>query len=159
MTTPILTAARQSLWDAIDNFSSLSSAFKSKWRFDTDVAHAFQQIERAGLGDMPAIAIIPIDVQAQWALHIMMEFTDAYTIDIRAPKLSTCEDLVEKVWKAIYQAAPVLTSTVTYVRAATGYLPKAVGPIQRNPIATDSLKCWQFRFNVGLRLRQDPFTA
>lgn len=159
MTTPILTAARESLWDAIDNFSALSTAFKSKWRFDTDIGHAFEQIDKAGIGDLPAIAVIPIDVQAQWALNVMMEFSDAYTIDIRSQKLSTCEDLVEKVWKAIHQAADPLTPTISYVRAATGHLPKAVGPIQRNAIDTKSLRCWQFRFTVGLRLRQDPFTA
>lgn len=159
MTTPILTAARQSLWDAIDNWSELATAFKSKWRFDTDIGHAFERIDKAGIGDLPAISIIPLDLQAQWALHVMMEFTDAYTIEIRAPRLATCEDLVEKLWRAVYQAADPLTPTVSYVRAATGYHPKAIGPIQRSPIETKSIRCWQFRFNVGLRLRQDPFAT
>lgn len=163
MTTPILTAARLSLWAAIDNWPDLANpAFRSKWKFETDIGQYWERIDKAGIADLPAIGIQPLAVQPQWVLNEMMEFTDAYTIDIRATKLSTCEDLVQKVWQAIYRSAAVATPTVSYVKAATGYHPKVMGPIQRAAIGMGEggkLRVWQFQLTVALRLRQDPFAA
>ena len=163
MTTPILTAARLSLWAAIDNWPALANpAFRSKWKFESDVGQAWERIDKAGPADFPSCGIQPMTVQPQWALNEMMEFTDAYTIDIRAPKLSTCEDLVQKVWQAIYKSASAGTPTVSYVKAATSYHPKVLGPIQRAPIGMGEggkLRVWQFQLTVALRLRQDPFAT
>lgn len=162
MTDPILTTARHSLWDAIDNFAGLDGQFKSKWRYDTDIGQYWEKIDKAGLGDFPAIGILPLIVQPNWVLNEMMEFSDAYTLDIRAPKLTTCERLVELVWQALYQAAPLASPTVSYVKAATGYHPKTLGPIQRAPIGMGAgglIRVWQFQLGIGLRLRQDPFAA
>lgn len=162
MTDPILTLARRSLWDAIDNFEDLDGVFRSKWKYENDIGHYFEKYDKAGMGDFPSIGIMPMSVQPDWVLNEMMEFSDAYTIDIRAQKLTTCERLVELAWKAIYQAAPVASPTVSYVRAATGYLPKTLGPIQRTPIGMGPnglIRVWQFQLGIGLRLRQDPFAA
>lgn len=162
MTDPILTTARRSLWAAIDNYAALSGAFASHWKYESDIGQSWEKIDKAGLADFPVIGILPLVVQPEWVLNSIMEFSDAYTIDIRHPKLPTCERLIELVWKAIYQSASIGTPTVSYVKAATGYHPQVLGPIQRTPIGMGeggTLRVWQFQMGVGLRLRQSPFST
>ncbi|MCY2966296.1 MAG: hypothetical protein NT069_22130 [Planctomycetota bacterium] len=168
-TLPILTAARRSLWDAIENWPALkvnpadsgASVFKQKFRFD-DTFDVFSKFE-PGIGEIPAISITPMQVLPGWIANQMMLWPTAYQITIWTTdwNVSIPERIVQDVFNALFQSAPA-GSTVPYVKAATGYYPLPIGPIQFIPTKIGAKGPTQFlaittKFNVTLRANKNPF--
>lgn len=160
----ILTDARNALWDAIDNWPGLESestttgrAFQQTFRFndDSDLGSAIQP----ALGDLPAVAILPVSSAPEWFTHelqqwpLLFEFR-LWTADWSLPE---AEALLEATIRAIYQAGEI--PGVSYVKATTGYHPRQLGPLtfefaragDRGPKVTLA------RFTLGLRVMMDPF--
>lgn len=120
----MLTNARLSLWDAIDNWPGLASMNAKKFRLDGKVGAL--GVAPTGMGDLPAIAITPADVRGGWDVNRMMRFDYSLEVSVYANALDDAEGWVEEVWKALYQSCPD-GSTASYVHTATGYPPSQLG--------------------------------
>lgn len=165
----LLTNARRAIWSAIDNWPDLAGAFNLKLRFDSVGADQDDGALSGGmltdtlepsLSDLPAISVIPTTVDPSWWTHEMMTFLASYQVVIwtRDWYLPDAEDLIEKTWKAIWQAA-ASDSSAGYVKVATGYHPKRIGPIQWQMASVGrdrSLRATRVQMTLGLRTQQDP---
>jgi hypothetical protein len=162
-----LTTARNALWLAIDNWRETVEAFHKKWTFNrTD-----KSLKRPGpgLGDLPAIAIWTESFDQEWFNNIETKWPVQYRITIwtRDWELSEAEDLLHRVWRALYLAKPE-GSNVEYLKAACGGLIPMPGPVtfrrayisdaaiesvgkdDRTPVTVTD-------FTVVLKTRQSPF--
>lgn len=154
-----LAAARNSMWEAIDNWSETAGVFAEDYRFN----EAIDQIDLNGpsISDFPAIMILPTSVTPAWFTHEMMQFPMVYGVTVWTQDwaLPEGEDLIERVMNAIYRATPP-GQTVTYVKKATGFYPERLGPISWKFIKTgqdQAVKATAITMNIGLRLQKDPF--
>lgn len=159
---PSLTTAREALWSAIDNWPDLlpggRPAFKRTIRHGDDEG-LLMSAQDVGIGDLPAIEIAPARLEPRWYLQRNMEFPLVLDVKLIGLRLSELEDLVEKVWKAFYQAAPAEHPTVCYLRAATGYYPTRLGPITTQVVQLGKerkTRAWLFTLQIGLKFLGDP---
>ena len=172
-TLPILTAARRSLWDAINAWPALkrdpadvvASFFAKRITLDDD-SDAMSTIEPA-IGELPAITILPARVSPMWWLNQTQKFPMIFQVKIWLNdwKIPVAERVAEDVWNAIWRATPP-GSTVTYVKAATGYYPVMVSPIDIRPArlgeeragtTSQRPKITAVSFQVTLSATKNPF--
>ena len=166
----LLTTARNSLWDAIDHWPELQRAlpdetrsiFEKTYRFDDEMP-LLQELSPS-LSRLPALAIFPATVTPAWYTHEMQHWPVLYDIVMWTPRwnVATAEDLVEKVLNALFRSSPE-ESSVSYVKAATGFYPLRVGPIAFSRVTGGSpdqpVKLIETRANVTLRTNKDPFAG
>lgn len=160
-TVPLLTRVRLSLWDAIENWPATASAFNRKFRFDDDQPD-WQDID-PGMQDLPAIAIVPVNMDPDWIHNQIMNWPTAYKISIWTPhySLSLPERLVEETLKGLFESTPT-GGSVPYVKQASGYYPMPLGPVAFHPIhladGDEVFPCILTEINVTIRANKNPFT-
>lgn len=167
---PLLTVARESLWDAIDNWPELkrqpddvgASIFNQLYRFDDEMP-LLDEIAPS-LAELPALAIMPTSVTPAWYTNEMQTWPVLFDVVLWTQdwSLPEPEDLMEKVINAIYRATASSPpgNTVPYVKAATGYYPQRLGPISfaRSRVGEEqTLKVIVTTAVVTLRTQKDPF--
>ncbi|MDE2098977.1 MAG: hypothetical protein KGL39_17115 [Patescibacteria group bacterium] len=156
-----LNLARNSLWEAINNWEETTGVFNTSYYFNEPVDQI--DINGPSPSDFPAIMILRPSLTPTWFAQNMAEYADLYVItlwteDWAYPEI---EDLIEKVSNAVYRATPA-GSTVTYVKQQTGLYPQLNGPITFNFVHTGSdqkTKATRADMNIALRLHKDPFAA
>lgn len=151
----MLTDARESLWDAIDNWPAVQALGLRQFR--NEKKFGVVGMAPTGLGDLPAISILPSSVKPEWATNRAMSFEYVLDVRIYTNYLDEAEDAVEKIWQALYQCRPD-GETASYVKLATGYNPKQLA-ISIEPVAIGkegANLCLRTTLTVGLRPEQDP---
>ncbi len=159
--TPIFTGARLAVWQALDNFSGLQaggiSVFNRTYRFDVEMA-LMNEISPA-FSDLPALALLPISVTPEWWTSQMQQWPLVLELTLwtRDWRLDLAEQLIEQVGYALFQSQNA--QGVPFIKAATGYYPRQLGPITFTPTRTGGerkTKAVQTRMTLGLRLAVDP---
>jgi hypothetical protein len=132
----------QALWDSLDNFTPagdsiiLGQQFKRRYRFDSLTAPANDSLPKPldkimpnAQGQLPALAITNLGIPAQWIANQQVEWTYrvkitiwTYGWDHSYPNM-----LLLKVLHSFFQAKK--TAALTYVKAATGYIPFDIGDV------------------------------
>lgn len=162
-----LTTARTALWSAIDNWRETVDSFRRKFKFQSDD----KSLRRVGpgMGDLPAIAIWTEGFDQEWFNGVETNWPVQYRIEIwtRDWELSGPEDLLHRVWRALYLAKPE-GSNKEYLKAVCGGLVPMPGRVgfRRAYISDvaiestgkeDKSPVTVTEFIVALRTRQSPF--
>lgn len=163
----LLTDLRNSIWSAIDNAAELSGAFAYKFKFNKNdpETEILDNLEPA-ISDLPAIMVMPTQIEPTWVLNVGQEYTSPFAVTIWTADwdLETAEALSEKVQRAIWQTGP--SANVSYVRSVSGFLPRgglsALHEFQR--LGGDGgdnrgVRVTKTTITVVLRPRQNPLTA
>ena len=118
--TPLLTAARQGLWNAIDNWPALASVFARKFRCEDKGQTQGAVPEPTSTMDLPAIAIYPASGDSPWITNAQQELTYALTLSIWTEtwSLLAIERLYEQIVIAIQRSKDA--NGLEYWRASTG---------------------------------------
>lgn len=154
----ILTTARESVWDAIENWSGLqdaggNSVFQRMYKFDEDDSPEVNP--RPGAGELPAIAVFPdpgmtVQVKNRDYEHgyrlLALIFTETWN-------LTTSDLYWEQLIKALWQSA---AGGVPYVKAAVGLYPKNDVTIDVDRIKLDGKKALLTTVGFTLPVRFDP---
>lgn len=120
MTTPILTTARNALWDSITNWHETASAFRRQYRFDSP--NDFQPVINPSMSDLPAVAILLTALTPQWRNTDYQLWHLRYRVQMWTYgwSLTEPEALLEKLFNAFHRATPV-GSSASYIKTATGH--------------------------------------
>lgn len=107
MAEPILTSARQAVWQAIETWPALSGAFTRRYKFE-DLPGRLPGPPTPTAGDLPALAIYPDTAQTTWALHQSQEVRYPLRVDFwtREWDVRAGERLWEEIIKSLYQNLP-----------------------------------------------------
>ena len=102
----ILTDARNSVWQAIDNFADLAGQIKTKFKFN-DEGSCMKDAEPS-FSDLTAVALLPMGVTPKWYTNEKQKWPYSlrivtWTADWR---LQTSEVLMMRLAKAIQSATP-----------------------------------------------------
>lgn len=118
--TPLLTAARQGLWNAIENWPSLAGVFKRSYRCEDKGQTQGLVPEPTSTMDLPAIAIYPASGDSPWITNAQQELTYALTLSIWTEtwSLLAIERLYEQIVIAIQRSKDA--NGLEYWRASTG---------------------------------------
>ena len=117
---PILTDARNSLWDAIDNWPAFSGVFKRKYKFNGDDSPELNP----NADQLPAIAIYPDPGVSRMVLNrahqhdyrlLILVFTATWN-------LTKPDEYWQEIVKAAWQSAGDVGTP--YVKLATGFYPQ-----------------------------------
>lgn len=151
MATPHLTAMRQSLWDAIENWPAFNDVFKQMWKFESVGAMREQDITPSR-GKLPALAIVPSSGESGWVTNQEQEITYSVEIVIYTDRIDVRrgELLWQEMVRCFWQSAPSGT-TRTYIAAATNDVMTASGPT-----ATEIGEITAWRWPVTLKLHWNP---
>lgn len=158
----LLTRARRAVWDAIDNWQPLIDLAANmdvpifKHRMEDDLNEILS--EDSSFFELPSITVMPGAASEAWEVHRMAKFADQFVLDIKTAFLDQAEEISEMVWQAIWQSAPALTPTVSYIRAATGRYPVSV-TINRQVANVGKQKAWLFRMSFTLNETQDVLST
>lgn len=103
---PILTSARQAVWEAIDNWDELKDSIRRKYRFEDN--SAVQKDLNPTIGDLPALAIYPSPTPLEWVTNQQhrVGYTLGFQLWTKHWNLLEGEDLWEKIVRGIYQSRP-----------------------------------------------------
>jgi hypothetical protein len=165
--TPLLTAARNAVWDAIDNWPAFAAAppIAAAWTRKFKTA---EDIEELGLhdpcaADLPAIAVTWGPTVADWWVNVQQQWGQQLFVTFWLP--ANWEQVAEwrlmQLTQAIYQSAPVETPTVSYVRRATGRPPSKNSPLSLELVSigrSQQLKAWRGTIALTLTANFDPNT-
>jgi hypothetical protein len=107
MPTPLLTAARSAVWEAITTWPALENTFRRRYLFD-DRPGRLPQRPSPTMGDLPAIAIYPDSASTVWTLNQAQEVRYPLRIDLwtREWNLGEGEALWEEIVRALVQNMP-----------------------------------------------------
>lgn len=153
----ILTDARQAVWDAIDNWPTLSGAFRQKLRYEPDVTGKLsnpESDEPTGM-DFPAIGVFPSVVNPAW-LGNQVQFRP-YSLSVQIwtagwKSLPQNEQLWQDVIDAIYKCK-LPDNSDTYIGAATMHGPYGFGNSRWLKVTTKSgQRAISHTFDVVLRI-------
>lgn len=157
MSDPVLTAARRSVWSAIENWPPLAGEFQRVWKFE-DVG-AMQADPNPSIGDLPALAIYPAGPSAtEWQLNQSQRIP--YTLDVqlwtRHWSLPAGERLWQEIGRALFQSRP--PGQPTYILDGTGYNGVDLGPLtaKRIRLGKDGPPCTLWHWTIGLRVNWNP---
>ena len=162
----ILTNARLSVWDAINNCSDFlksDKTYRITKRYSIDDNGAGIHEIRPAIRDLPAIAVLPATVTPSWVLNRQQEWP--YSIDIHCwtPhwNYEIAEGMTTRILNAIGQVGPEQSiPDFTFIKRATGYYPRRFGPVNFATVRLgdqqDSPKSIRTTIKVTLRLRHDP---
>lgn len=148
-----LTAARESLWDAITNWPATSG-----WKQYLATADPNLQIERgpSGRNDLPAVRIAPGSIKFEWQTQLYMDYSYVLDITVWQKTLPLAEAAMQDLWEAILQSAPV--GELPYTRAALARPPHQLGiTFALKNIGRDAkLLVWAGTMTVGLVTQSRP---
>jgi hypothetical protein len=166
---PIITAARNALWSAIDLWPDLKNSandatctrFARTYRLDDGDTPIVKELEPS-MGDLPALMIAPLTLIPQWYLNQMQNWPTLLQMTIWTPQwaLPEPERFVEDLSNAIYQQQAVGT-TVAVVKQATGFYPQVVGPVTFLPVKIGkdgTVKAMRTQMQVTMRTNKNPFS-
>ena len=143
---PMLTDAREALWQAIDTWPALEDAFARKYKFDDRPGQVAGQPSPT-IGDLPALAISLDAVGTEWTLHQSQQVRAKFkaTIWTREWDVRPIEGFWEELVKAIYQGMDVPDSG----RRVLSVMPMSqnrvvLGPGKDGPLATQ----WTFTIEL-----------
>jgi hypothetical protein len=154
---PILTRARQSVWDAIENWPTLAGEFKRTWKFDDPGGVAAEPVPT--MGELPALAIYPSEPTASdWIVNQaqLVPYKLRAQLWTRHWRLETGERLWQEITQALFRcAAPGQPS---YVLRGTGYNGIDLGPLsaRRARLADNGPHCTVWEWTIGLRIAWNP---
>lgn len=174
-----LTIGRRAVWEAIDQWPALQSAFRSKYRGELPDA-GFRPLEPLSLRDgptapaeLPAIAIAPATNDTEWLWGQMGSCDYALAVTIYTPgwEWTLAEWLWEQCVLAICRSKPSATSHKTYIsrplnEGGTGHHPTILpSRFTRTRLQTradneeDRPKILAHTFGVGLKLNLQLITS
>lgn len=152
-----LTDARNSLWDAVNNWPALTGQFKEKFRVD-DSSQSMSDITPSD-GQMPTLVILGTGIKPDWETNEMQAWHIVYALTIFTPlDQPLAEQLVWEVIRAVWQSHAE-DDPVPYVKRATGYWPEQTGQIQwkTGQVGTSSgIDAIQATVFFTLRINVDP---
>lgn len=162
---PILTDARNAVWDAIDNWPAFAAdgdtpaAWTRKYKDPLDVAEL--SLHDPGVADLPAIAVTWGPTTANWWTHQMQQWGQQLVVTFWLPADSeaVAEWRLMQLMQAVYQSAPVESPSVSYVRRATGRPPTKNSPLTLEMIAlgrAQRLHAWRGQIALTLTTNLDP---
>lgn len=152
------TTARESVWNAINNWPALTGKFARKKDYVT-LARNIENATSVSLADLSAIEILPGNTQIAWDTNRMEKVDYVLNVGIMGLALPTIEQLATDVWDAIYNAKPP-GGAMSYVRTATGYNPmnlQVSWAVRRSTDSGQKLTFIQATIFVGIRFQRDPF--
>lgn len=150
MATPHLTAMRQSLWDAIENWPAFDGVWKQVWKFESVGAMREQDLVPSR-GRLPAVAIVPASAESGWvtnqeqAINYAVEiviYTDR--VDIRRGEL-LWQEMVRCLWQT-----PGILQVCTDVLTASGPTATEIGEITRWSWPITMKRHWNPRLDTEL---------
>lgn len=155
----LLTVARNAFWDAIDNWPALTDVFQRKYKSSADFAEL--QLRDPAPHELPAIAVYWGDIAPELKYQRADDWPMSLNLALWLPgdRHTFAETLAEDVFNALYQACPD-DSTVSYIRAATGFPPKRVSKLTVQGVTLGrSQLIHALRVDVAFTLRssKDPF--
>jgi hypothetical protein len=160
MSEPILTAARRSVWSAIENWPALEGTLKRVWKFEDTGAMQLEPIPT--IGDLPALAIYPSEPsRSDWYLNQSQRIP--YTLNAqlwtRHWSLLAGERIWEEIAQALFQSAPM--GQPPYVLLGTGYNGVDLGPLsaRRVNLGHSGPICTLWEWTIGLRISWNPADA
>lgn len=165
MTSPF-TLARHSVWDAIENWPTLLTYFHQKVKLDVDET-MLESFDNPSISDLPAIAITPVSVAPFWYTHAVQEYPYLISIKLWTAGwvLPVSEELLVDLGNALWNCHPA-GNDVPYIKAATGYYPKHVGPITFTPVeladgeeGQGASRATMLQIFIALRIVRSPFVA
>lgn len=156
--TPILTAARQSVWDAINNDAYLANLWKATFRYE-DTGAGREAIEPS-LGQCPAIAIWPGSIATAWTTNQSHKVAYPLVITFWTKQWNVLEGerIFEAIVRAVYRNCPP-NSGRTYVREGTGHDPEAITALTATQVILDEgPEATRWEFGVQLYINWNPLT-
>lgn len=152
MPDPILTTARNSLWDAIENWPALEGVFKRQYKFDGDDSPEVNP----NASQLPAIMIYPDPGFARMVLNraheqdyklLVMTFTSTWNL-IKPDEY--WQEIVKAAWKSDGDTG------TPYVKLATGFYPRNNFTVDFDRITLDGRKATLTTIGLTLQVRFDP---
>ena len=158
--TEILTNARLSLWDAIDNYSELATKpyrIVKAYRLSDEQAGMRDIVP--SVSDLPALAIIPKTLSPVWYQHKMQKWP--YVVDCLLWTKDWAHSFAENMTVRLLDAfgKSLYSPDLSYVKRATGYYPLRFGPVSYAPVRlgdANGPKVIRTTIQVTLRLAHDP---
>ena len=148
MSEPMLTAARQAVWGAIDSWPALESLFKRRFTFE-DYPGRVTGRPKPTIGELPAIAIYPDTASTTWALNQSQDVRYPLRMEIwtREWDVREGERIWEEIIKALYQNLSPSSEAVRRVIGFSPLSPKLVtlGEAKDGPLATQ----WTFQVEIS----------
>lgn len=163
--TPILTQARNAVWDSIDNWAPFaasggtSAAWSRKFKSASDIEEL--SLHEPGLADLPAIAVTWGPTSPSWWTQTMQQWTQQLFITCWLPANweSVAEWRLMQLMQALYKAATESSPNVSYIRRATGRPPTKNSPVSLElvPIGrAQQLHVWRGQIALNLTANFDP---
>ncbi|MBS0206637.1 MAG: hypothetical protein JSS49_27485 [Planctomycetes bacterium] len=163
--SPILTATRNAVWDAIDNWTPFAAddpipaAWTRKYRDAVDVEEL--SLHDPDVGDLPAIAVTWGPTSTQWWTNIQQQWSQQLFVTFWLPANweAVAEWRLIQLMQAIYKSAPVETPTVSYIRRAVGRPPSKNSPVSLELVAlgrAQRLHAWKGQIALTLTTNLDP---
>ncbi|MGL4462060.1 MAG: hypothetical protein ACRC1K_07895 [Planctomycetia bacterium] len=106
-TVPLLTQARQSLWDAVDHWPPLAGRLKRRFRLED--AGALSGVEPTpSLGELPALAVAPAESPTPWATaqNQHLAYHLRFTLWTAHWDVRTAEELWEEIVRGLWRSEP-----------------------------------------------------
>jgi len=130
-----LTEIRQAMWNAIDNYSHLSTSFEQKYKFDGETSLIDPDSFTPELGACPAIGIWPNGGGFPWFTNTEQKASCQFDIIIWTPgwELASTsnkpERLLMQVLSALWMSGPSSEDdeNQSYLKQASCFFPKNVG--------------------------------
>jgi hypothetical protein len=148
MSTPLLTAARQAVAQAIADWPTLTGLFRRRYLFEDDPGGLGGE-PSPSMGDLPAVGIYPDAAESNWVLNQAQEIRYPMRIDLwtRAWDVRQGEFLWEEIIKALHQSLPTSDGRVKRLVGFSSLAPKptVLGDGRTGPSATR----WSFRVEVS----------
>jgi len=178
--TPILTRCRVSLLTAINSWVPLradeddttATLFKRIYTPDAAAPPGWKDLAPTGIGEMPALAILPLVTTEEWMVNQMMQVNPVYTIVYWTPhwnSMPLAESLFEGVIDAIYRGTEAGQSVPAVKRSGvgTGFYPVKFGPVTMRPITlggtqgdpNTGIKAIRTEIGVMLRIGKNPIVG
>lgn len=156
---PVLTETREAVWNAINHWEPFANAWTRKYRTAADLAEL--SLHDPASFELPAIAITWGPTAAEWWTHQMQNWGQQLFIQFWLPAdwQAVAEWRLEQLMQAVYQAAPVESPSVSYVRKATGRPPSKNSPITLEMVAlgrAQKLHAWRGQIALTLSTNVDP---
>lgn len=161
--SPILTATRNAVWDAIDNWppfaasGDVPAAWVRKFKDSADVEEL--SLHDPAPADLPAIAVTWGPTNPEWWTNIQQQWHQQVFITcwLPADQQQVAEWRLMQLMQAVYQSGT--TPSVSYIRRATGRPPSKNSPVSLEMVAigrAQRLHAWKGQIALTLTTNLDP---
>lgn len=167
-----LAAGRRALWDAVNHWPPLQGKFKSKFCYERVSAgkgihpQPWQKAPSSFM-ECPAIAMFGTDIPFEWITNKTADIEYTISVGIWTPELY--QDVIEELWqevcRAAFQSHAPDDPNVTFIRRATGRLPKIQKATISDALFTKAAaptlpdtqaRCLQLTGGITLVLKSSP---